>query len=89
MPAETNMARNRALKVDSHADLQLAQVRAAERLGRNAHLERVGCELGHGETGTVDGNAVAQVHVIENGSCIGDGEGGAAAAGGGCVERDE
>jgi hypothetical protein len=77
-----------ALEVDVAALFETAQVRAPQRLWRNTDFELVLAELGHGQAGAVDADAVAKVCIAEDIGAARDGQTGAAAAAGGFVMLD-
>ena len=77
-----------ALAVDLVALLQLAKVGLLERLGRHADLKvpRSRVKLGHRETGAIDGDAVTDVAVLQDGLALANRNAEASAAGLGRVE---
>ena len=78
-----------ALEIDTAAFFQTAQVRPSKRLRRNADFELIFAELGHGQAGAVDAYTVTQMAVGEDLGAVGEGQRGAAAAGGGFIVLDE
>lgn len=65
------------------------EIGAPQRLGRHADFKCVAGELGDGQAGPVDADAVAQVAVVEDRGGFGDGQGGAAAATRGGIVLEE
>ena len=59
MPAHPRRRRDGALEVYAGIPRQVAEVRAPQRLGGDADFEVEGAELGDGETGAVNADAVA------------------------------
>jgi hypothetical protein len=76
------------LEVDVAFLFQTAQVGAPQRLRRDTDFELVFAELGHGQAGAVDADAVAEVSIAKDIGAARDGQAGAAAAAGGFVMLD-
>ena len=89
MSSHTRVCAHRPLEVHAAAFLQAAQVGAPQRLRRDADFELILGELGDGQAGAVDADAVAKVGVDEDLGTAGDGQAGAAASARGFVVLGE
>lgn len=81
MPSHPRARADRSLKINSTVLFQTPQVRAAQCFRRDADFELALGELGDGQAGAVDADAVAEGGVGEDFRAVGDGKRGAAAAG--------
>ena len=76
VPAKAAVRRHGAFQVHRTAYGQLGQGGAVQRLVHDIGGEPVGVELGHGQADAVDGDAVAQLGVFQDGLCLDGQDGG-------------
>lgn len=74
MSAKPTLGRHCALAVDTVADAQLAEIREADSLGREADFEGRLVEFKYSQAGAIDADRVAYVAVVEDRRGIGERE---------------